>query len=174
MLDFHEWWVSEIGHPPADEEDRKLFTFALRAWRSALTHGQSVVGPEAVERALVRVGKGETTSDDELTLRERIQIGEETIMAMEAELQQYEGVEAQQPSEGVPQSALEGPVPTGATPLGGTRWRCPRCNFMGGNTRVEHTCRGCSWPADDTRPWIVDPEGDRKAREGDAGEAADA
>jgi hypothetical protein len=161
MANFHEWWVSEIGHPPADEEDRKLFAFALRAWRSALAFGQiDMVRPVVVERALKRVGEGESTAEDELTLRERILIGDETIAALQADLNEWDG----RPPQVEPEAAVavqaepEGPIPPGATPLGGIRWRCPRCNFMGGMRQVETVCRGCSYPGDDTRAWKVDPE----------------
>lgn len=184
MAGFHEWWVSEIGHAPADDEDRKMFAFALRAWRSALAYGQiDSVRPAVVERALKRVGTGESTAEDELTLRERILVGDETIAAMQTDLNEWEDQIQQRGEQAVAEVAPaqpEGPVPPGAIAIGGIRWRCPRCSFMGGNVRVELTCRGCSWPADDTRPWVVDPADpqhpdyvEEKAPE-DGGDAQDA
>jgi rubrerythrin len=152
-MDFHEWWVSEIGHPPANKEEAQAFRLCLTAWRVALTRGDREVYPEDTERALKRVGQGESTYEDELAIRLRIQIGDETIAALIADLDTFADVRQAQSAAAEQRREI---MPDGAKPLGGTRWRCPRCNFIGGLRQPETICRGCSFPGEDTRAWVGD------------------
>jgi hypothetical protein len=145
--------MAEVGHAPEDDQDRTLFSLAHRAWRAALVFGEPSIQPEAVEETLKRVGTGQTTYDDELTLRERIRVGDAAVHNLEGWLSQYQDAERQAM---VDASAPEGPIPKGAQPLGGNRWRCPRCRFIGGLRKIEKACRACSWPGKDTRDWTTD------------------
>lgn len=150
-MDFHEWWVAEIGHPPDGTDEANIFRMAYRAWQVALTAGNRAVEPEKVERSLGRVGEGNTTQDDELVLRQRIQVADVTIAMLTADLESLANVRAFKQAEEEAQAEW---MPKGASPLGGKRWRCPRCNFIGGLRKVETECRGCNYPGDDTRDWV--------------------
>jgi len=152
-MDFHEWWVSEIGHPPASKEEAQAFRLCLTAWRVALVRGDREVFPEDTERALKLVGEGKSTYEDELALRLRIQIGDETVAALMADLATYADVRQAQAAA---QEQWREIMPDGAKSLGGNRWRCPRCNFIGGIRQVETICRGCSYPGEDTRAWTAE------------------
>jgi len=149
-MDFHEWWVSEISHPPANKEEAQAFRLCLTAWRVALVRGDREVYPEETEHALKRVGEGKSTYEDELTLRLRIQIGEETVAALMADLETFADVRQAQTAA---QEQWREIMPDGAKSMGGNRWRCPRCNFIGGLRQVETVCRACSYPGEDTRDW---------------------
>jgi hypothetical protein len=133
-----------MGEKPETDADERAFLVAHEAWLVAITEGNRYVEPEAVESALRRVGSAESTAEDESLLRMRIQTADLLISQMEGFI-----VEAQKNA-----PVIRG-VPEGAIHLGGRRWRCPRCNFLAGLMREELECRGCSFPGDDTRPWVV-------------------
>jgi len=145
-MDFQGWWVEEVGHPPADDDDRKMFGLALTAWRAALAYGgDSVVNPEKVENALKRVGEGTSTADDEVEIRIRIRVADDTAAFLGDSLSAYQEAEAA--------VTPDAPMPPGALPMGGRMWRCARCNFICGVKRIERECRGCGFPGEDNRDY---------------------
>jgi len=149
-MEFVSWWVSEIGHPPADPDEVRIFHMAYRAWRVALAHGDRSVDPAKVESALCRVGEGTSTADDETLLRQRIQVADLAAAVLEADLEGLANVRAFRQAEEEDQAEW---MPKGASPMGGKRWRCPRCNFIAGLRKTETVCRGCNFPEEDTRDW---------------------
>lgn len=145
-MEFQEWWIAEVGHPPADEDDRKMFGFALTTWRAALAFGgDSIIEPEKIEKCLDRVGNGTSTAEDEVEIRMRIRAADDAAAFLGDSLSAYQEAEAA--------VRPEDPMPAGAQPMGGRMWRCPRCNFICGVKRIERVCRGCSFPGDDTRDY---------------------
>ncbi len=152
-MTFDEWWTETMGAPPDGAEEGAVFQLAYLSWRAALTRGEWDPPASGVEHALQRVGNGECTYEDELLLRRRIQVGVATVLALERQIATYDDVRAQMQQEEERASAY---MPQGGKPMGGTRWRCPRCNFIAGLKRVESTCRGCGYPGDDTRGWNDD------------------
>jgi hypothetical protein len=150
-MEFHEWWVAEVGAAPEGDEGNRILRLCLRVWKAALAYGDRRVEPQALEDALTRVGQGESNTEDERLIRLWVRIANETI-AFERE--RIESLESGLRAQAAKIQSNRTFMPDGATPLPGNRWRCPRCNFIGGLKRVEHTCRGCGYPGEDTRSWI--------------------
>lgn len=159
-MKFDEWWTQEIGHPPRDDDERKVFLMAHLAWRAALSYGEWEPGPADVEWALKATRKA-AGAETELVLRNRILIADMTIESLEAQMSRYDELRVELDARVAQERQV---APEGAKMLGGTRWQCPRCNFIAGIKRIELECRGCSYPGDDTRSWT------QEAKEGDDGE----
>jgi len=153
MNSFEEWWVDTAGKPPSTDDERAAFRLTYLAWRAALTFGAWDIPAPVVDSALKRVGTGTSTYDDELLLRRRIIVGDEVASMLTLELDSFQDVRDRLATQAEQESSY---MPEGATPMGGSRWRCSRCNFIGGLKRVETICRGCGYPGDDTRTWLND------------------
>lgn len=156
-MTFDAWWVQQIGHPPSDKEEERLFALSHLAWRAALAYGEREIVPAQVEKALLRVGEGESTHEDELLLRTRIEVTDLTARSLEHQLDQYAVLQEHVQAEQARQANWK---PDGAEAMGGRRWRCPRCRFIGGLKRIELICRGCGYPGEDTREWTQESDGE--------------
>ncbi len=156
-MKFHEWWSQQVGHPPQNKNEQEAFAMSMLAWQAALMMGDvPPVEPAKIERSLMRVGSGETTHEDELLLRHRIQIGDDTLAMLESQVESYAAV-AQEVADAAPPQK-PGPVPDGAIAMGGKVWKCPRCNFINGIKSTRPECRACNFPGAETREWILKPE----------------
>ncbi len=154
MISFETYWVGEYSRPPATDAERGAFRIAHDAWRNALARGQ-LTQPANIEGVLERVASGMSTAGDALVIREYLTTQVFSIENLDAQLvaieQQAEAhaIASQQADA----SRKAAGIPAGAHPMGGTRWRCPRCSFVAGNVRHEPACRACSFPGEDTRDW---------------------
>jgi len=154
-MTFEEWWTAEYTEPPHTPERRRVFDATHAAWRNALARGQIQQPALDVLSILERVAQGMTTAQDALALREHMTIQALTNENLEAQLYNIEQ-QAQAYAQAAAQadaSRKAAGIPEGAIPMGGTRWRCPRCSFVAGNVRHEPVCRACSFPEEDTRDW---------------------
>jgi len=154
-LTFEAWWVAERGHPPTNDIERAEFSMAHLAWRGALARGQIEQPTISLQGALGRVERATCTAEDARVIYEYLAIQTMSIEHLEAQLANIEAqADAYAEYAGQLNAEREAKgIPEGGIPMGGTRWRCPRCSFIAGNVRHEPTCRACNFPAEDTRDW---------------------
>lgn len=157
-MQFHEWWTEHIGHPPSDDTERAAFATSMLAWQAALVLSDAPpIQPAAIEAALKRVGSAETTHEDELLLRNRIGVADDTITLLGVQIEEFSYLATRLDADAA-QAKEERPVPEGGLAMGGKMWKCPRCNFINGLKETRRECRSCGFPGEEKREWVLNPD----------------